>query len=87
MKLSELAAKAAALPERPAFDWPGPEHFHDTVFKDACFNEDGTPNVDGLIEYTDKLRKRMAEFSSGLSKMCDAYDKLRAVVLAAEVDL
>lgn len=86
MKLSELAAKAAALPERPRFEWPGPEQFHDGVFKAAVYKDDGSPNFEGLIEYTDQLRKRMVEYSHAMHDLCDAYDKLREVVLAADVE-
>ena len=79
MKLSDLAKKAAALPSIHTFEWVGVEQYHDSVFK----NEVKT--LPELIQYTDALRKRMAEYAGALEQLCQAYGKLRDLILEAQV--
>lgn len=79
MKLAELAKKAAALPELIDFDFPGPERFHPEVFAREV------KDLSGAIEYIDKLRGRMEEFSNAVGALAEAYQKMRDLLLAFDV--
>ena len=78
MKLSDLAKKAAALPDLN-FDWAGPEQWHDGVFAKEV------TTLPEAIKYIDALRKRMGEMSDGIFELRKAYEKMRDLMLDAEV--
>lgn len=79
MRLSDLARKAAALPDIE-FEWPGAEHWHDDVFQREV------KTVEDAKAYIDAMRKRMADYSFALAELVEAYRALRDAILAAEVD-
>lgn len=79
MKLIDIAMMARNLPDCDAFQWPGPEHFHDDVFaKEMKSQED-------IIEYITELRKRMSSYSMALEELGAAYRELRDMLLEAEI--
>lgn len=79
MKLSALAKKAKALPDLD-FDWPGPEHFHDSNFEEA------TNTPEKLRAYIDRLRQQMAKYSMALHDLTEGYRAMRDLMLEAEVE-
>lgn len=78
MKLADLAKKAAKLPDLD-FEWPGPEHFSDYNFDEA------TNSPEKLRAYVNGLREAMAKYSFALKDLVDAYQKMRDLMLEAEV--
>lgn len=80
MKLATLARKAAELPEDVLFDFTGPEHFHDDIFKREV------KTLPQAIKYIDELRRRMAAYSIALHDLAMAYKQMRDLMLEAEVE-
>ena len=80
MKLVELAEKAAALPRFIKFDFAGPERFHPEVFAREV------RDLPSAIAYIDRLRARMEEHSNAIMELADAYEKMRELLLAFEVN-
>lgn len=78
MKLSELAKRAAALPDLE-FDWAGPEQYSDYNFERAT----ATPETQKL--YLNELRRRLGEQSFALHKLANGYRQMRDLILEAEV--
>lgn len=78
MKLSDLAKKAAALPNLD-FEWPGPEHFSNYNFEEA------TNSPEKFRAYVDTLRQQMAKYSMALHELTEGYRKMRDLMLEAEV--
>jgi hypothetical protein len=79
MRLATLAQKARELPDLD-FEWGGPEQWHDEVF-DRCIT-----TLPEAINYINDLRKRMAVQSHAISSLKDAYEKMKDIILEAEVE-
>lgn len=80
MKLAELAAMAAKLPDCEAFNWPGAEHFHKNNFKAE------TQTHEQLVAYVDQLRERMGSYSLALAELGNAYRQMRDLLLSFDVE-
>lgn len=78
MKLAELAKRAKKLPDLE-FDWPGPEHFHQSNFDTA------TDSPEKLRAYVNELRGQMAKYSFALHELGEGYRQMRDLMLEAEV--
>ncbi len=79
MNLKTLAKKASRLPEIE-FDFAGVERWHPEVFKKEV------KDLKSVIRYIDNLRGRMEEQSDAIKSLAEAYEKLREIILEADIE-